>query len=113
MSEITIGYEWDCRRSIASLVEATASTAYPSNSRHVTMVVRTDGSSSTINSFCIGSNVSFQYHGKARALSRLAGDFHPPAMAGHDLFHDGKSDAGSHFSGRFGALGPIEFLENT
>src|SRR5947209_2887245 len=76
------------------------------------MVVRTDGSSSTISSFCIRSNEGLQYDGKARALSWHAGNFHPPAVVGHNLFHDGKSDAGSNLSGCFCPFGPVEFLEN-
>jgi len=65
-------------------------------------VFRTEASSSTINSFC---NRIPQYHGKARAFTGLARDFHAAAVVGHDLLHDGQSDAGAHFARLLGALG--------
>src|ERR1041385_6142549 len=98
---------------MASRVEETASTLYPSSSRHVTMVVRTEASSSTISNLCIGSgrDLGLQYHGKARAFPWLAGDLDPAAVMGHNLFDDRKANSGSHFSRLFGALGPIELVK--
>jgi hypothetical protein len=56
--------------------------------------------------------VYWQYYGKARALTWLTGYFHFSAVVMHNLFHDRKPDPRTFFTGRFGALGAIEFLEN-
>src|SRR5487761_2090779 len=124
MSEITMGYGWASNRWIASRVDATASTSYPSSSSTVTMVLRTDASSSTIKNFCImrfggvfrrRRNLCVgrgQYYSKTRSLSRFAGDIHAPVVMGDNLFDDGESDSGSHFSGRLGPLGAVELLED-
>src|SRR5678809_48123 len=78
------------------------------------MVVRTDWSSSTISSFCIGwgARVSLHNHGKARTFPGSTGHFNTASMLENDLLYNGQADAGTGLAKRFGALGPVEFLEN-
>src|SRR4051812_18323556 len=79
------------------------------------MVVRTDWSSSTISSFCIGwsARVGFHNHGKTRTLAGSTGDLNAPAMPENDLLYNRKPDTVAGFAGSLSTLGPVEFLENT
>src|ERR1700730_6598140 len=78
------------------------------------MVVRTDWSSSTINSFCIrsGAHVGLHNHGKARAFTGRAGHLDTAAVLENDLLYNREPDARTGFAGFLGALSPVEFLKN-
>src|SRR5882672_9286084 len=78
------------------------------------MVFRTEGSSSTINSFCNAAphDTALQDHGKARAFSRLAGHFHAPAVMRDNMLYNRQANAGSRFARLLGPLGPVELLED-